>query len=380
MRLAALAATRLSTSALADQRPTAAKQKARDIDVGRLLVVAPNFKKRLSGVTSTIIQLVPLQARTLPIASLGTGLPAHVPRMRWKQVPGLLRRPEARSFRIWHARRNVEMIGGLLLRDLFRAPLKIVFTSAAQRHHKPFTRWLIARMDAVIATSARSGRFLRVPHTVVLHGIDLETFTPAVNRDRAVAEAGFSGHKLIGCFGRIRPQKGTDLFVEAMLDLLPQHPGWTAIITGRVTAEHQAFAADLQARIRAAGLADRILFLGEVPDIKPWYQRLTLYVAPSRNEGFGLTPLEAMACGAAVVASDAGAYAEMILPDRTGQVVPAGDAGALRAAIQPYLETPGLAEFHGMAALAHVRATFPLQREADAIRAVYDRLWQGEAP
>lgn len=353
------------------------KQKAHDIDVGRLLVVAPNFKKRLSGVTSTIVQLVPLQARQMSIASLGTGLPDSVPRMRWAQLPRLLLRPSGKPFRLWHARRNVEMIGGLVLRDIFRAPLRIVFTSAAQRHHKPFTRWLISRMDAVIATSARSGSFLQVPHDVVLHGIDLEGFRPAVDRPRAAADAGFAGQKLIGCFGRIREQKGTDLFVDAMLRLLPDHPGWTAIITGRVTAENQAFAAELEARIRAAGLEDRIRFLGEVPDIKPWYQRLTLYVAPSRNEGFGLTPLEAMACGAPVVASDAGAYAEMIIPGQTGAVVPAGNGDALRQAIQTYLDDPARSDAHGTAALAHVRATFPLQREADGIAAVYERLWSG---
>jgi len=51
------------------------------IDVADVEVVAPNFKRRLSGVTSTIIQLVPLQARTLAIATLGPGLPAGLPRI-----------------------------------------------------------------------------------------------------------------------------------------------------------------------------------------------------------------------------------------------------------------------------------------------------------
>jgi len=61
-------------------------------------------------------------------------------------------------------------------------------------------------------------------------------------------------------------------------------------------------------------------------------------------------------------------------------VVPAGDGDALQQAIQIYLDDPALAEAHGAKALAHVRAAFPLQSEADAIQAVYERLWQGEAP
>lgn len=115
--------------------------------------------------------------------------------------------------------------------------------------------------------------------------------------------------------------------------------------------------------------------LGEVPDIKPWYRRMSLYVAPSRNEGFGLTPLEAMASGVAVVASDAGAYAEMVEAGETGAVVPAGDGAALTQAIRAYLEDPTLADVQGRAALEHVRACFPLSREAGGIAAVYDQVW-----
>jgi len=339
-------------------------------------VVAPHFKMRLSGVTSTIIQLVPVQARHLGVATLGPGLPEALPKLRWWQVPGLWLRPRSGRARIWHARRNVEMAPGILLRAL-GAPVRLVFTSAAQRHHKPFTRWLIRQMDAVIATSERSGSFLEMPHAVIRHGVDLDAFHPARSEADAYAATGLPGRHAIGCFGRIRHQKGTDLFVDAMIELLPRHPDWTAVICGRVTAEQVAFADELKRRIAQAGLSDRILFLGEVDDIKPWYRRVSLYVAPSRNEGFGLTPLEAMASGTAVVASDAGAYAEMIAPGETGAVVPAGDGAALREAIRPYMEDIGLARRHGSQGLARVRAEFSLDREETAIRGVYERLWAG---
>jgi len=112
-----------------------------------------------------------------------------------------------------------------------------------------------------------------------------------------------------------------------------------------------------------------------VPDIKPWYRRVSLYVAPSRNEGFGLTPLEAMASGSPVVASDAGAYADLIDEGRTGYVVPAGDGAALTKAIRSYLADPVKLEAHRANALADVRQRFPLQGEAAAIGEVYERLW-----
>ena len=77
------------------------------------------------------------------------------------------------------------MIAGVLLRDVLRAPLKLVFTSAAQRDHQPLTKWLIRRMDAVIATNQRSASFLEVPHTVIMHGVDLEKFHPAQDPEDA---------------------------------------------------------------------------------------------------------------------------------------------------------------------------------------------------
>jgi mannosyltransferase len=341
-------------------------------------VVAPNFKRRLSGVTSTIVQLVPLQAKRIDIVTLGPGLPGHLPRMRWRQVPALFALLQAGRFRVWHARRNVEMVAGIFLRDVLRMPLKLVFTSAAQRRHKPFTKWLIRRMDAVVATSTRSASFLDVPHRVIMHGIDMERFHPARLPEDEFAAAGLPGRFAVGCFGRIRHQKGTDLFVEAMIALLPDFPDWTAIITGRVTAEHQAFADALQERVENAGLSNRILFLGEVPSVDQWYRRLSLYVAPSRNEGFGLTPLEAMASGTPVVASDAGAYRELVEEGITGAVVPAGDGAALTEAIRGYMAAPDRALEQGRQGIGHVKARFALDREADALIELYRLLGHGK--
>jgi len=341
-------------------------------------IIAPNFKKRLSGVTSTIIQLIPQQqAAGVRIAGLSPkgGLPAAIPAIRFRDLAGLWRAPAGRRFRIWHARRNVEMLAGIFMRDVLRMKLRLIFTSAAQRQHRPFTKWLIRRMDRVIATCARSAAYLQVPNQVIRHGVDIAAFHPPREAADEFAAAGLPGKYAIGCFGRVRYSKGTDVFVAAMIKLLPHYPDWTAIIAGRTTPEHKAFADELKQQIRAAGLEKRILFLGEVPSVKQWYRRLTLYVAPSRNEGFGLTPLEAFASQTAVVASDAGAYPELIA-DGTGESVPAGDAAALSAAIEPYLADPQKTQAAGKQALAYVRQNFPLAKEAAAINAVYEELFK----
>ncbi|WP_427023681.1 glycosyltransferase family 4 protein [Aureimonas ureilytica] len=345
-------------------------------DVRRVQVIAPNFKRRLSGVTSTIVQLVPEQARTLPIRALGPGLPAHLPKLRWRDLPALWLRPDGRPFRIWHARRNVEMLPGILLRDVLRMPLRLVFTSASQRRHTAYTRWLIARMDAVIATSTRTGTYLTVPHSTITHGIDQSRFRPAESRQAARAALGLKpDRRTVGCFGRVRHQKGTDLFVDAMIALLPRFPGWQAVIAGRATAEHQGYETELRARVEAAGLASRILFVGEHRDIERWYQALDLFVAPQRWEGFGLTPLEAMSSAVPVVAADVGVFSDVVTPD-TGAIVPPGDLTAMIEACERWMADDAAREAASRAALAKARAEFPLAREAEAINAVYEHLWR----
>jgi mannosyltransferase len=347
--------------------------------MARVEVVVPNFKHRLSGVTSTIVQLVPLQARTIGVATLGPGLPDRLPKMKWWQVPALLGRPKAARFRVWHARRNVEMLAGLILRHLFRAPLKLVFTSASQRVHTGWTRLLIGRMDAVIATSRKTAAYLKVPNTVIMHGIDTQRFHPPQDRAEAAREVGLDPRQLYaGCFGRVRHQKGTDLFVDAMIDLLPRHPQWSAIIAGRATSGHIAFEEELKERVERVGLAGRILFVGEHRDIDHWYRALSLYIAPQRWEGFGLTPLEAMASGVPVVATDVGAFSELIAAGETGRIVAANDLAAMRAAVEPYLADPAYTALQGQNGRRHVEAGFRLEGEAERLVEIYRRLAGGE--
>ncbi|WP_142416375.1 glycosyltransferase family 4 protein [Bartonella massiliensis] len=338
-------------------------------------IIVPHFKKRLSGVTSTVIQLIPLQRQQgVRISTFGFGLPKNLPALAFKDLFGLWKSPKGKSFRIWHARRNIEMLCGILLRDVLRMKLKLVFTSASQRHHKSFTKWLLRRMDKVIATSVQTGSYLEVPHRVIMHGVDVKRFTSPQTLDDSFSSTEFPGKYAVGCFGRVRSSKGTDLFVDSMIALLPRYPEWTALIAGRTTEQHYKFEKELRRKVAKAGLDDRIIFLGEILDTPLWYRRLSLYVAPSRTEGFGLTPLEAMASQVAVVTSDAGAYKELVV-EGTGTVVKAGDGGALTEALEPYFADVEETLAAGKKALTHVRAHFPLEKEAREIENVYKELF-----
>ena len=140
-----------------------------------LQLIVPNLHRRYSGVTATNRMVAPKLATMYRAAWLGPHAPDGIARMGFADLLKLWRR---RNALIWHARRNDEMIAGLLLRAL-GWPLKLVFTSAAQRHHKRLTRWLIRQMDAVIATSELSASFLKREATVVMHGVDTDSLCTA---------------------------------------------------------------------------------------------------------------------------------------------------------------------------------------------------------
>ena len=339
-------------------------------------VVVPNLHWRYSGVTTTNRLIAPRLARHVRAAWLGPDAPEGLPKLGFIDLIQLRREPRARPCRIWHARRNNEMLIGLALKWL-GWPFALVFTSAAQRHHSWLTRFLIARMDAVIATSAASASFVRRPVTVIHHGTDPDVYRPPADRTAALAESGIGARYAIGCFGRVRAQKGTDLFVAAMCRLLPRYPDWHAVIVGPVTADQRAFADRLRQQVEAAGLSGRVHFLGELPieEVPRWYQRISIFAFTSRNEGFGLTLLEAMAAENAVVAARVGGAEVVVTDGETGILIPPDDAEALARALEPLMRAPERAAAMGARARLRVLSEFSVDVEAERIAAVYRRLW-----
>ena len=341
----------------------------------KIEVIAPNLKRRLSGVTATIARLLPVQAQSIGIVATGSGLPPHVPCVPLRSVILM----SGRKRRVWHARRNSEMLLGLILRHFLRKRLKLVFTTASQRNHTHYTRLLISGMDTVVTTSRRSASYLRWSARVIPHGIDTGTFCPTADRRVHRRSFGLSESFTIGCFGRIRHQKGTDVFVDAMLEVLPKHANVTALVMGRATAKHKPFLQFIRKKVAQAGLGDRILFLPEatVDDMPRWYQALDLFVAPQRWEGFGVTPLEAMACGVPVIATTVGAFGELVVEGKTGRLIPPGDVGRMRAAVGTALTSSDTLRQWSAAARRHVEEGFRIEDEAAALNALYRRLLDG---
>ncbi len=278
------------------------------------------------------------------------------------------------------------MIAGLILRYVFNYPLILVMTFAGQRRFGWFSRLCYRRMDGLIATTRTTANFLVCPADVVYHGVDLSIYYPPQDRAAERLKRKLAQKRNLGIFGRVRPQKGTGDLVAALVQVLPQFPEWGAVIVGQATEEYRIYELSLKNQLRAAGLGDRVRFTGfirEFQEIPAWYRALDLVVCASRQEGFGLPCLEAMASGCPVVATRAGAWPEIISEGEDGWLACPNDPDDLARALRTAL-TLNEASLTKMGQHAHDKMvrSFSIEREADGIIAVCDKLFKqyGEPP
>lgn len=336
-------------------------------------IILGNSNKRFSGVTSTMLQVLRYQQKRANVAVLGThNMPETVHTLSYLRFVWLCRRPLPNGrHRVFHARRNDEMIQALIAKKLFGAKIKIAFTSTAQRQHSGFSRWLMRQMDAIISTCSEAASYLveRPADVIIPHGVDIATFTPALSRALAWQETQLPGRVGIGIFGRVRHSKGVDILVEAVMPLLPKYPDLTVVVCGECAPKDQAFLAELQKTITDAQVSDRFVFLGKQPfsSLPKLFQSMSLVAALSRKEGFGLTPLEAMACGTAVITSEAGAWRDIIRNGIDGFCISTDDVRAVTAKIDLLLGDLESTYAMGEKARAYMVDAYSVEREAERL-------------
>ena len=107
------------------------------------------------------------------------------------------------------------------------------------------------------------------------------------------------------------------------------------------------------------------------------YEGAAVVACPSHREGFGVVCAEAMAHGRPVVASGVGGFLDLVVDGETGLLVPPGDAGALRAALERLLGDADLRRRMGAAARKRIRARFAWEAVTGATIALYERALQG---
>ena len=228
----------------------------------------------------------------------------------------------------------------------------------------------MSKMDSIVSTSKKAGSYLiKEPDKIISHGIDLNRFTLPEDKDKAWQALGFPGSVGIGIFGRVRYSKGIDILVDAALEVLPKHPQATVIICGEIQLEDQTYKNNMLRKITDANLEERILFLGKKPfeDLPKLFQGMTVVAALSRNEGYGLTPLEGMASGAAVLTSSEGVWDELVRDGIDGYVVKTNDVHQTSERLNTLIENSSKTKIMGKNAAKYILENFSVEKEAKQI-------------
>jgi glycosyltransferase involved in cell wall biosynthesis len=205
---------------------------------------------------------------------------------------------------------------------------------------------------------------------VVPNGIDTRLFSPRPRED-ARAALGLAGLPLFVCAGRLDRNKGADHAIRALALLASLgHLARLAVLGGGPEQD------ELEALALELGLSSNVVFPGPQPHeiLARYLAAADAFLFPTRlNEAAPLAPLQALACGAPVIASNTGSLPELIdRPGENGLLISPGEPANLARAMQRVLEDAALRERLGAGGLARVQAEYTLERMVERTLAVYE--------
>lgn len=233
-------------------------------------------------------------------------------------------------------------------------------------HRRVLLPWIVGRADRVLVSSddyAKSSALMDVQGAmdrVEVHpfGIDLHRFRPGKEmefKQKLGARLDVPTFLFVGGLDSAHHFKGMSVLIDA-LDQLSQEE-WQLFIVGDGNLRPS-----FEATVRARGLDDRVLFLGNVADrdLPRVYRSADIHLFPStrRAEAFGLVALEAAASGIPSIASSLPGVRTVVQDGNTGLLVPPEDVSELVKAMSLLLERPELRERFGMAARDHAEQKF----------------------
>ncbi|WP_436698169.1 glycosyltransferase [Nocardioides sp. BYT-33-1] len=233
-------------------------------------------------------------------------------------------------------------------------------------------RRLLGEVDHVVATSTDEVRELAAlgmpagHASVIPCGVDTAGFTPAGTQP--------PGRRLV-TVGRMVPRKGYDTVIRS----LARVPDAELVVVGGPSAsalDGDPEIARLRAIARACGVADRVTFTGAVApeEVARILPTCDIAVTGAWYEPFGIVPVEAMACGLPVVATDVGGHRDTVVPGGTGELVPPKDPDAMAAALRGLLDDPLRRRRYGAAARRRAVELFDWPIVVERTEAVYRAL------
>ncbi len=176
---------------------------------------------------------------------------------------------------------------------------------------------------------------------------------------------------VIGTVANLVPLKGYPYLLQAVASLIQKFQNLWMVSVGGGDADYQNELLSLAKDLR---IADRVRFVGFQPCGRQWIPLFDLFVLPSLEEAWGLSILEAMAEGKAVVASAVGGIPELVLEGVTGRLVPPRSPESLAIAIEDLIMRPEERARMGRAGRERVLRYFSLRQQVEGLQNIYTRL------
>lgn len=235
--------------------------------------------------------------------------------------------------------------------------------------------WFVAVSEAVRASAIRRLHIPAERISVIARGIEIERFAPAPPEHVTAARTVLGWHDaypVLLTVGRLVPQKGQRYAIEAMPRILEKFPRALLVLAGEGRLR-----ADLEARIRALGLQERVWLLGERHDVPTLLAAADIFVFPSLIEGSGGALLEALAAGCPSVATRIEPLREVTDNGRLALLVDLQSSQAVAEAVNRLAGDLLLAARLGEEAVAWARERYDIAVSARKFGAVFEAVSAG---
>lgn len=235
---------------------------------------------------------------------------------------------------------------------------------------------MVLCMTEAIRQHCRTNGILGQRTEVVYDALDDAGFQPQRDRRAVRAELGIADDTpCAGVVGNVQEWKGQIVLVEAMAEVVRAVPEARGFIVGGVHRAGAAYSRELETRVQALGLSEKISVTGFRTDIADVMNALDVVVHTSvRPEAFGRVILEGMLLGKPVVATAAGGVPELVRDGETGFLTPPGDAHRLAQSLIPLLRDPEMRRRVGERAREWARERFNLERHVAEMSAIYESI------
>jgi L-malate glycosyltransferase len=220
------------------------------------------------------------------------------------------------------------------------------------------------------ATATRFKPGIRHKIRTVYNGLDLQWL-----RDCSVEKARFIGNdwKVILVIARVSRWKRHDLAIQAFERIAQTEPKVHLVCLGAKDSLDPGWWDQLQVMTKQSPFSERVHWMGQVEDVRPWLRSAFLLLLPSHNEPFGRVLVEAMACGIPAIATKSGGVPEVIQDGRDGILIAPGDVEAMARAMSMLLQDEHLRI--SLVQSGKVRAQrFSLDRHAEEMLMIFNQL------